>query len=79
MHAEECLLQAGLQQDQPIYRPRNAEEGKLLQEQMLYFTENPSKSPIHLVGCLYLLLDKLIEFSTKRQNIEEKKSTGFLY
>ena len=46
---------------------------------MLYFTENPSKSPIHLVGCLYLLLDKLIEFSTKRQNIEEKKSTGFLY
>lgn len=77
MHAEECLLQAGLQQDQPIYRPRNAEEGKLLQEQMLYFTENPSKSPIHLVGCLYLLLDKLIEFSTKRQNIEEKKAQDF--
>lgn len=77
IHAEECLLQAGLQQDQPIYRPQSMEEGKLLQEQMLYFTENSSKSPIHLVGCLYLFLDKLIEFSTRRQSIEEKKTQDF--
>lgn len=32
MRAEECLLQAGLEQSQPIYRPRSIEEGKLLQE-----------------------------------------------
>lgn len=77
MHAEECLLQAGLQQDQPIYHPQSLEAGKLLQEQMLYFTENSSKSPIHLIGCLYLFLDKLIEFSTQRQNIGEKKPQDF--
>ena len=32
MRAEECLLQAGLEQSQPIYRPRSIEEGKLLQD-----------------------------------------------
>ncbi len=77
MRAEECLLQAGLEQDQPIYRPRSIEEGKLLQERMLYFFENSAKSPIHLVGCLYLFLDELIEFSHSRQNIEEKKQQDF--
>lgn len=37
MRAEECLLQAGLEQDQPIYRPRSIEEGDLLRDRMLYF------------------------------------------
>ncbi len=73
MRAEEFLLQAGLEQDQPIYRPRSEEEGKLLQDRMLYFSENSTRSPIHLVGHLYLFLDELIEFSHSRQNIEEKK------
>ena len=77
MHAEECLLQAGLEQDQPIYRPRSIEEGTLLQNRMLYFSENSAKSPIHLVGWLYLLLDELIEFSANRQNIENRTSQDF--
>ena len=77
MHAEECLLRAGLKQDQPIYRPRSMEEGTLLQKRMLYFSENSMKSPIHLVGCLYLFLDELIEFSDRRQNITEKKQPDF--
>lgn len=77
MRAEECLLQAGLEQDQPIYRPRSIEEGELLRERMLYFFENSTRSPIHLVGWLYLFLDELIEFSTSRQNMEEKKQQDF--
>lgn len=77
MHAEECLLRAGLKQDQPIYRPRSMEEGTLLRKRMLYFSENSMKSPIHLVGCLYLFLDELIEFSGCRQNITEKKQQDF--
>lgn len=77
MHAEECLLRAGLKQDQPIYRPRSMEEGTLLQKRMLYFSENSMKSPIHLVGCLYLFLDELIEFSDRRQNITDKKQQDF--
>ncbi|MBD5506629.1 MAG: AraC family transcriptional regulator [Lachnospiraceae bacterium] len=70
MRAEECLLQAGLTQDQPIYQPRNAEEGTKLQDQMLYFSENSTKSPIHLVGRLSLFLGDLIEFSSSQQKIE---------
>ena len=77
MRAEECLLQAGLEQSQPIYRPRSIEEGKLLQDHMLYFFENSKRSPIHLVGKLYLFLDELIEFSTSRQNTEEKREQDF--
>lgn len=44
---------------------------------MLYFYENSSKSPIHLVGQLYLFLDELIEFSSTRQNIAEKAQKDF--
>ena len=77
MRAQECLLQAGLEQDQPIYRPRSIEEGELLRDQMLYLFENSTRSPIHLVGRLYLFLDELIEFSTSRQNLEEKKQQDF--
>lgn len=77
MRAEECLLQAGLEQDQPIYQPRSIEEGALLRDRMMYFSENSARSPIHLVGCLYLFLDELIEFSRSRQSIEEKKQQDF--
>lgn len=77
MKAQEYLLQAGLRQDQPIYRPHNTEEGKLLQNHMLYFFENARKSPIHLVGQLYLFLDELIEYSSGRQEMEEKKQQDF--
>lgn len=77
MRAEECLLQAGLEQDQPIYRPRSIEEGELLRDRMLYFCDNSTRTPIHLVGWLYLFLDELIEFSASQQNIEEKKQQDF--
>ncbi len=77
MHAEECLLRAGLEQDRPIYRPRSIEEGALLQKRMFYFSEHSGKSSIHLVGCLYLFLDELIEFSGCRQDIGEKKPQDF--
>ena len=44
---------------------------------MLYFFENSKRSPVHLVGKLYLFLDELIEFSTSRQNTEEKREQDF--
>ena len=77
MRAEECLLQAGLEQDQPIYQPRSIEEGERLQNRLFYFTENSTKSPIHLVGWLYLFLDELIEFSSNRQDIGERTQHDF--
>ena len=44
---------------------------------MLYFCENSKRSPVHLVGKLDLFLDELIEFSTSRQNTEEKREQDF--
>lgn len=77
MRAEDCLLQAGLEQDRPIYHPRTAEEGERLQDQMLYFSENASMSPLHLVGKLFLFLDELIEFSADRQDLGERTRQDF--
>lgn len=75
--AEDCLLQAGLSQDHPIYQPRSIEEGAQLINRLLYFSENSSKSPLHLVGWLYLFLDELIEFSSSRQNTEKRTPQDF--
>lgn len=77
MRAEDSLLQAGLDQDHPIYNPRTPEEGDLLQEQMLYFSEHASRSPLHLVGRLSLFLDDLIEFSDSRQEIGQRSQRDF--
>lgn len=77
MRAEEFLLFAGLKQDQPIYRPQSREAGELLKNRMMYFYENSKKSPIHLVGWLYLFLDELIEFSARQQKPEEKPPQDF--
>ncbi len=76
-HAEEFLRQAGLDWDHPIYTPQNREQGKLLREQMLYFYENSARSPIHLLGRLYLFLDELIEFSSNRQDMAETDQKDF--
>lgn len=77
IRAEECLLQAGLEWDHPIYLPQSIEKGELLRDRMLYFYENSARSPIHLVGQLYLFLDELIEFSSTRQNTSEKAQKDF--
>ena len=56
---------------------RTPEEGDLLQEQMLYFSEHASRSPLHLVGRLSLFLDDLIEFSDSRQEIGQRSQRDF--
>lgn len=50
MRAAEYLWSAGLEQDQPIYRPRSAEDGALLRDHMVYFSQHAERSPLHLVG-----------------------------
>lgn len=77
MRAEDSLLQAGLDQDRPIYNPRTVEEGERLRDQMLYFTENAARSPLHLVGRLSLFLDELIEFSDSRQDVSQRSQRDF--
>lgn len=77
IRAGEYLFRAGLEQDQPIYEPQNTAKGKQLWNHMLYFSENSTSSPIHLVGHLYLFLDELIRFSNNQQNMEKKPQEDF--
>lgn len=77
MRAKEFLLRAGLEQDQPIYRPQSAEQGEMLRDHMLYFTEHAARSSLHLVGHLALFLDELIECSADRQELDEKKEHDY--
>ena len=77
MRAEDSLLQAGLDQDRPIYNPRTVEEGERLRDQMLYFSEHAGRSPLHLVGRLSLFLDELIEFSDSRQDVSQRCQRDF--
>lgn len=71
MCAEEQLWNAGLEQDQPIYRPRSIEDGERLRDHMLYFIQQAERSPLHLVGHLFLFLDDLIECSDHSRNSEK--------
>lgn len=77
MRVKEHLLKAGLDQDQPIYRPQSTKCGEQLRDQMLYFSDHATKSPLHLVGRLSLFLDDLIEFSADRQELGEKSQQDF--
>ena len=77
MKAEECLLQAGLEQDQPIYQPRTAEEGDVLRDHLLYFSQHAARSPLHLVGHLSLFLDDLIEYSVRRRWADEQERQDY--
>lgn len=77
MRVKEALFKAGLEQDQPIYRPQSIGQGERLRDHMLYFTEHAARSPLHLVGHLCLFLDELIEFSADRREADEKKEQDY--
>ncbi len=77
MRVKENLLKAGLAQDSPIYFPQSAKQGQMLRDQMLYFTQNASRSTLHLVGRLFMFLDGLIEFSANRRETNDKKECDY--
>ena len=67
LRAAECLESAGLGQSQPIYTAEGG--GEALCGHMLYISDHPDASPLHLVGHLCLFLDELIQTSsTRREN-----------
>ena len=77
MRVPEYLWNAGLEQDQPIYQPRTAEEGELLRDHLLYFPLHAARSPLHLVGRLSLFLDDLIEYSSRRRGADERERQDY--
>lgn len=48
---------AGITKDSPIYHANSKDLRQNMMEEMLYIVKNADKSPLHLIGHLYLFLD----------------------
>lgn len=67
LQAPEYLERAGLNNAQPIYRPRTSSQGEEVRDEMLYIARSADASPLHLIGHLYLFLDGLVRSSATRR------------
>ncbi|MBD5148318.1 MAG: AraC family transcriptional regulator, partial [Oscillibacter sp.] len=63
LKAAEFLTIAGLDFNQPVYRPRDTVLGDLMGKEMLYITDHAEASSLHLIGHLCLFLDALVRSS----------------
>ena len=77
LRAAEYLEEAGLSASQPIYRPESAACARQVQDIMLYITEHPKASALHLTGYLCLFLDALIQTSSVRRGPREVRLQDF--
>lgn len=69
LRAAEYVDQAGLNWDQPVYRPQSPEQGRGVGDTMLYIADHPNEPALHLVGHLCLFLDALIRTSSSRREL----------
>lgn len=67
LRAAEFLASAGLDASQPIYVPQSVPLGEGLRDEMLYITDHPKASTLHLIGHLFLFLDGLIQSSSTQR------------
>jgi len=69
LRAAEYVNQAGLSLSQPIYRPVTPEQGRAVGEEMLRIAGCSDRSPLYLIGRLYLFLDGLVQSSASRREL----------
>jgi AraC-like DNA-binding protein len=68
LRVAEYLSSAGLSATQPIYTPQSLGQGEMVRDEMLYISNHPKASTLHLIGHLFLFLDELTQSSsTKRE------------
>lgn len=77
LRASSCLNAAGLDLSHPIYRPGSRQSGDGVCEQMLYITDHPNTSPLHLVAHLCLFLDELVRTSSSRRALQNRPLRDF--
>lgn len=77
LRAHESLSLAGISGSRPVYTARDAEAGRLLQQEMLYIVDHGDASPIHLIAHGYLFLDQLVRSSAGRQEGREHRLRDF--
>ena len=76
LRVTEYLDSAGLGIRQPIYRPNAAGSGQV-RDLMLYITDHPEASALHLIGYLCLFLDVLIQSSATRRDARGTRLRDF--
>ena len=64
LRAKETIELAGLTPDQPVYKARYKDIAAEMKEEMLYIVEHREESPFHLIGHLYLFIDKFVRSAT---------------
>ena len=67
LRVREYLTAAGLDDAHPIYVPQSPVQGQATRDIMLYITDHPKASTLHLIGQLFLFLDALIQSSSTRR------------
>lgn len=59
LKAKELIKTAGLNVNNPVYRPRHKDTAEQMKDEMLYIANHSHESPFHLIGHLYLFIDCL--------------------
>ncbi len=63
LRAKEAVETAGLTPDSPVYRSRYKDIAVMMKEEMLYIVNHKEESSFHLIGHLFLFIDRLIRSS----------------
>lgn len=77
LRVKEVLELAGLDMDHPVYHSNARDLTAQLKNEMLYIVQNPTQSPFHLIGHLYLFLDYLSRSSASRRLLQTGKMRDF--
>lgn len=77
LRAREFTSEAGLSADTPVFTSASSEDADALARDMLYLVEHPDMSGPRFIGHLYLILDTLINASSRRRKIQAGKLSRF--
>lgn len=77
LRAKEILESAGLTSDSPVYVPCSSQASDRIQETMLYLANHAQESPLHQIGNLYLIMDAILNGSSKKRTIQGGKLSEF--
>lgn len=77
LRAKEILESAGLTSDSPVYVPCSSQARDRIQETMLYLANHAQESPLHQIGNLYLIMDAILNGSSKKRTIQGGKLSEF--
>lgn len=77
LRAAELLKEAGLSASAPVFHPVSKEAGKQLHQRMMYIIEHHIEQPLFFIGCLYMILDSLVQGSANRWKIQGGKLSRF--